>query len=58
VLSSAVKDSGVQDGTVSVLTIEKFFANEPEPKIQVVVGSPRASKNVRYTPAGVFIETV
>ncbi|MFV8177083.1 hypothetical protein BKG83_02925 [Mycobacteroides chelonae] len=58
VLSSAVKDSGVQDGTVSVLTIEKFFANEPEPKIQVVVGSPRASKNVRYTPAGDFIETV
>ena len=48
----------MQDGTVSVLTIEKFFANEPEPKIQVVVGSPRASKNVRYTPAGVFIETV
>ncbi|MFD6195809.1 hypothetical protein ACFWE3_03805 [Mycobacteriaceae bacterium NPDC060252] len=57
VLSSAVKDSGVQDGKVSVLTIEKFFANEPEPKIQVVVGSPRASKNVRYTTAGVFIET-
>lgn len=57
VLSSAVQDSGVPDGKVSVLTIEKFFANEPEPKIQVVVGSPRASKNVRYTTAGAFIET-
>lgn len=58
VLTAAVKDSGIEDGKVTHLSVDRFFANEPEPKIQVSVSSPRANKNVRYTLAGAFTEVV
>lgn len=54
ILGSAVKDSGVEDGKVATLTFEKFFANEPAPKIQVYVDGSRAHQVLRYTTTGEF----
>ncbi len=54
VLGSAVKDSGVGEGKIVSLSYSKTWANDAEPIIRVLVESPRATKNLRYTQAGVF----
>jgi hypothetical protein len=58
VMASAVKDSGVDDGTLKVVIVKKSYANDPEPVIQVNVSSPRASKVVRYDLNGQFQKVI
>jgi hypothetical protein len=52
VINSAVKDSGVENGHVISVVDEKFFADQPQPKIQVTVESPRATKSLEYDTTG------
>jgi len=47
-MNSAVKDSGLQDVTVDVVTVKKWNADDPEPVLQIFVRGPRASKAVLY----------
>jgi hypothetical protein len=56
VINSAIKDSGVENGHIVALVYEKFFADQPEPKIQVTVESPRATKSVEYDVTGHFLQ--
>jgi hypothetical protein len=48
VIASAVKDSGIEDVTPDVLSVQKNFANDPVPTLDVYVKGPRASKSVNY----------
>lgn len=52
ILNSAIKDSGVEDAKVSSLTVDKTFANDPEPHISVPVSGPRGSKVLEYDLSG------
>ena len=52
VIKSAVMDSGVENGRIVAVVDEKFFADQPEPKIQVTVLGPRGTKSVEYDVAG------
>jgi hypothetical protein len=54
VMASAVKDSGLDDVKVDVVTVERTFANDPAPVIKVGVKGPRASKAVTYDMNGQF----
>ncbi len=58
VMASAVKDSGLEDVTILGVTVEKIFANDPAPVIQVSVSGPRAHKVVRYDLNGKFKQVV
>ena len=54
VMASAVKDSGLDDVKVNVVTVDRTFANDPAPVIKVGVEGPRASKTVTYDMNGQF----
>jgi hypothetical protein len=56
VMASAVKDSGLDDVKVNVVTVDRTFANDPAPVIKVGVQGPRASKTVTYDMNGQFQE--
>ena len=43
---------------MSALTLDKTFANDPEPVMSVPVSGPRASKVVRYSLAGDLLEVI
>ena len=52
VINSAVKDSGVENGTFNTVRYERLQADDPEPTISAWVGSPRTSKTVEYDVQG------
>jgi hypothetical protein len=54
VMASAVKDSGLEDVKLDVVSVQRLFANDPEPVLDVFVRGPRASKTVRYDLNGQF----
>jgi hypothetical protein len=58
VMASALKDSGLDDVTMNTVIVEKIFANDPAPVIQVAVSGPRAHKVVRYDVNGQFKQVV
>lgn len=58
ILNSAIKDSGVEDAKASSLTVDKTWANDPEPIISVPVSGPRGSKVVRYNLSGELISVI
>ena len=58
VMGSAVNDSGLDGVHVASVSVEKFFANDSAPVIQVSVEGPRGHKAVRYEMNGQFKEVV
>jgi hypothetical protein len=56
VISSTVKDSGVENGTLDAVTYDRFYADQPEPKITASVEGPRASKVVQYDVTGHLLQ--
>lgn len=56
VVNNAIKDSGVEDAHMSGITYEKFYANQPAPKMTVTVSGPRATKVLQYDTAGHLLE--
>ena len=54
VMGSAVKDSGLEDVKLDVVSVQRIFANDPQPVLDVFVRGPRASKTVRYDLSGQF----
>jgi hypothetical protein len=58
VINSAVKDSGVEDGHLVSVLYNKFFADQPEPKISATVQGPRATKIVEYDATGHLLRII
>jgi hypothetical protein len=56
VVTNAIKDSGVEDAHISAITYDKFYANQPAPKIEATVSGPRATKVLEYDTAGHLLE--
>lgn len=51
-LTAALTDTAVEDGKETGAEITKFYADDPEPYLQVSVAGPRASKAAQYDLKG------